>query len=263
MSSAIHPSAIIDSRACIDEGVSIGPYSVIGAGARLHKGVRIHNHVTVTGNALLHENVELYPGCVVGAQPQIINYSDDGSTRLEIGARTILREHVTVHVGSSTHGGLTTIGQDCLLMIGCHIAHDCHVGDKCVIANDVQFAGHVTVDEQVWIGGLAAIHQFSRIGRHAFVGGGAILVDDVIPYGAVVGNHAHLSGLNIAGLKRRGFSKQTLRELRAAYKTLFAGDGHFADRVSQLEATYRDSREVMEIVEFIQSRHKRPICQPE
>ena len=263
MTGGIHETAIIDSHAEIDNGVIIGPYCVIGPGAVLAKGVQLHSHVNIMGDTYLKQDVEVFPGCVLGAPPQIVNFSDAGPSRLEIGARTVLREHVTVHLGAPSSGGLTTVGEDCMLMIGCHIAHDCHVGDKCVIANSVHFAGHVTVGEQVWIGGLVAIHQFSQVGKHAFLGGGAIVMEDVIPYGTVIGNHAHLAGLNMVGLKRRGFSRDSLQELRAGYKMLFADKGNFASRVEEAAQAFQHSAEVMDIVAFIQSDHIRPICQPE
>ncbi|MEL7454727.1 MAG: acyl-[acyl-carrier-protein]--UDP-N-acetylglucosamine O-acyltransferase, partial [Pseudomonadota bacterium] len=173
-----------------------------------------------------------------------------------------IREHVTVHPGSPDAGGLTSIGSDCLLMIGVHIAHDCHVSDRCVLANTVTLGGHVTIGEQVWMGGLAAVHQNCCIGQHAFIGGGAILVDNVIPYGSVIGNHAHLAGINIVGLKRRGFSRQSINDLRAAYRMLFADEGTFSERLDDTRIAFGNAKEVREILDFIENNNSRALCMP-
>lgn len=200
---------------------------------------------------------------MIGGAPQILGYEDDESSRVTIGDNTILRENTTIHAGSPKHGGLTSVGASCLFMVGTHAAHDCVIGDKCVIANGTQIGGHVHVGEQVWMGGLVAIHQFCRIGRHAFIGGGAVAVADVIPYGSVIGNHAHLAGLNITGLKRRGFSRKTIHDMRAAYRMLFAKEGTFSERVADAEESYGDCPELMEIIAFIRSSKSRALCLPE
>ncbi|MEE9380259.1 MAG: acyl-ACP--UDP-N-acetylglucosamine O-acyltransferase [Hyphomonadaceae bacterium] len=262
MTAQIHATALIADGAEIDAGVSIGPFCVIGAYARIAKGVVLHDHVTITGNTHLAEDVEVFQNSVVGASPQIVGFKDTGVSRVEIGARTILREHVSIHAGSTPDDGLTSIGADCMFMANTHAGHDCKIGDKCVIANGTQIGGHVVTGEQVWMGGQVAVHQFCRIGKHGFVGGGAILVDDVIPYGSVIGNRAYLAGLNVIGLKRRGFSRDAIGSLRAATKLLFAGEGSFANRLDQTESQFSESTEVMDIVNFIKSDHTRSICMP-
>lgn len=259
----IHPTAIIESGAALGADVSVGAFAYIGEGVTLGDGCRIHPHATLTGRCELGRNVEIFPGAVIGGAPQILGFKDDGTSRVRIGEGTVIREHATIHGGSPAHGGLTSVGANCLLMVATHVAHDCHVGDKCVLANNVALGGHIVVGEQVWMGGLAAVHQFCRIGRHAFVGGGAIVVADVIPFGSVIGNHAHLAGLNIVGMKRRGFSRKSIHDLRAAYRMLFAKEGTFSERVQDAEASYGDCPELLEIIEFIRSSKSRSLCLPE
>jgi UDP-N-acetylglucosamine acyltransferase len=261
--SQIHPTAIVEDGATLGEGVRVGPFAFVGADVSLGENCHIHQRATVAGRTELGAGVEVFPGAVIGTTPQILNFKDDGTSRLTIGAGTVIREHVTIHGGSPDHGGLTSVGENCLLMVGVHIAHDCHVGDKCVFANNVALGGHITIADQVWMGGLAAVHQFCRIGPHAFVGGGAIVVADVIPYGSVIGNHAYLAGLNIVGMKRRGFSRRSIHDLRAAYRMLFAKEGTFSERIVDAERTYGECRELMEIIDFIRAGKSRSLCLPE
>ncbi|MGB3624856.1 MAG: acyl-ACP--UDP-N-acetylglucosamine O-acyltransferase [Henriciella sp.] len=263
MSADIHPTAIVEPGAELGEGVTIGALAYVGSDVKLGAGCQIHQRGTVLGRTELADEVAVYPGAVIGGPPQILGFKDDGTSRLTVGKRSIFREHVTVHTGSPAHGGLTSIGDECLMMVGSHLAHDCHVGEKCVIANNVQLGGHITVGDQVWMGGMAAVHQFCRIGQHAFVGGGAIVVADVIPYGSVIGNHAHLAGLNIVGMKRRGFSRQSIHDLRAAYRMLFAKEGTFSERLADAEETYGECAECIEILNFIRKGKSRSLCLPE
>ena len=260
---AYHTSAIIAPGASVPGSAEIGPFCVIGPDVVLGEGVKLHNGVTLQGRTHVSEGCEIFPGAVIGMQPQILGFEDAPDCRIEIGPRTTIREHVTIHPGSPDGGGLTSVGADCLLMIGVHIAHDCHVADRCVFANNVTLGGHVKVGEQVWMGGLAAVHQNCCIGQHAFVGGGAILVDNVIPYGSVFGNHAHLAGINIVGLKRRGFSRQTIHDLRAAYRMLFADEGTFAERIEDTRAAYGNCGEVDDILSFIETSTGRALCMPD
>lgn len=258
----VHATAVIAPEADIADDVSIGPFCVIGPDVVLGQGCILHNGVTIEGRTSIGEGCELFTGSVIGKAPQILGFEDSPVSRVEIGARTIVREHATIHPGSVEQGGLTQVGADCLLMIGVHIAHDCIIGDRCVMANNVTLGGHVHIGEQVWMGGLAAVHQHCRIGEHAFIGGGAILVDNVIPFGAVIGNHAHLAGINIVGLKRRGFSRQSIQDLRSAYRMLFADEGTFAERIDDTQATYSGSEEVTRILTFIEKNTARPLCMP-
>jgi len=262
MTANIHATAIVDPGAVLGADVEIGPYTIVGPDVILGDRVKLHNHVTVTGNTLVGEDVELYPYASIGAAPQILGFKPGGNSRVTIGARTILREYVTIHSGSPDAGGLTSIGEDCLFMVASHAAHDCHFGNKCVIANGTVVGGHVTVGEQVWMGGAVAVHQHVHIGRHAFIGGGSILVGNVIPYGSTIGNQADLAGLNVVGLKRRGFSRKTIHDLRAAYRLLFANEGTFAERLADTKTTFAEQPEVMEIVTFIEEKKSRPLCLP-
>lgn len=258
----IHPTAIVEDGAELGAGVTVGAYAHIGAHAQIGDHVKIYPKAMVFGHTLLHEYVEIHPGAVIGGSPQVLGMKQSDESRLEVGARTIMREHTTLHSGSPEHGGLTKIGSDCLFMAHTHAAHDCKIGDKCVIANNTHIGGHVTAGHQVWMGGAVAVHQFCRIGDHAFVGGGSILVADVIPFGSVVGNHAHLAGLNVVGLKRRGFNRKTIHDLRAAYRLLYAKEGTFTERLEDTAATYGEVPEVAQIVDFIRSSKNRALCLP-
>ncbi len=262
MSVNIHPTAIVETGAQLGEDVSIGAYAYIGPDTKLGDRVQVHQKGSVIGNTVLGEDVQVHSGAVIGGAPQVLGQELSEESRLEIGARTIMREHTTAHTGSPTHGGLTKIGSDCLFMVHTHAAHDCDIGSNCVIANNTHIGGHVTVADFVWMGGAVAVHQWCRIGMHAFVGGGAILVADVIPYGSVLGNHAHLAGLNVVGLKRRGFSRSTIRDMRAAYRLLYAKEGTFTERLEDTAKAYEHVPEVMDIVGFIRANKNRALCLP-
>lgn len=257
----IHPTAIIEEGARLGEGVTIGPFCLVGPNVTLEAGVRLHNHVTVTGNTHMAERVEVYPQAVIGGPAQFVSMKP-GPSRLEIGADTILREHVTIHAGSPAHSQVTRVGRNCFLMINTHIAHDCLVSDKCVFANNVSLAGHVEVGEQVWIGGHAAVHQFTRIGAHAFIAGGAMVVADVLPYGVISFEHPHLAGLNVNGLKRRGFTRAQMHTIRSVYKAVFEADGPIADRLNTVRASHGQTPEGALILDFIAANAKRPLCKP-
>ncbi|MEO0550963.1 MAG: acyl-ACP--UDP-N-acetylglucosamine O-acyltransferase [Pseudomonadota bacterium] len=262
MTVSIHPTAIVEDGAQLGEHVTIGAYAHIGAHTQLGDHVEIFPKAMVYGRTKLGEGVEIHPGAVIGGGPQVLGYKPSEESRLEVGARTIMREHTTLHTGSPEHGGLTHIGSDCLFMAHTHAAHDCRIGDKCVIANNTHIGGHVTAGDNVWMGGAVAVHQWCRIGDHAFIGGGAILVADVIPFGSVVGNHAHLAGLNVVGLKRRGFSRDTIKDLRAGYRLLYAKEGTFTERLEDTARTFAHVPEVMQIVDFIRENKNRALCLP-
>ena len=260
--SQIHPSAVIAPGAELGVDVEIGPFCTIGPGVRLGDGTRLISHVVVDGATSIGEACTIYPFAVLGAPPQHLAHRGE-DTRLEIGARNLIREHVTMQTGTVGGGGLTRVGSDSLYMVGAHVAHDCIVGDKVTFANNATLGGHVTVGDFVFMGGLCAVHQFTRIGRYAFVGGGGIVTKDIIPYGSVWGNHAHLEGLNLVGLKRRGFSREAINALRAAYRLLFADEGTFQERLEDVAEIHAGNAEVMEIVDFIRSEASRPLCLPE
>ena len=252
----IHPSAIVESGAQLGAGVQIGPWCHVGADAVIGDGARLISHVVVEGHTTIGAEAVIYPFCTVGMAPQDLKYRNE-PTRCEVGASTQLREHCTVHRGTVTGSGVTTVGENCLLMAVVHVAHDCAVGDKVVIANNVVMGGHVTIGDGAVIGGSAALHQFVRVGRGAMVGGVSGVEADVIPFGSVIGNRARLAGLNVIGLRRRGVDRTGLHTLRAAVRDIFSGSGVFADRLAAVRATHGDDELVAEVLAFIDAPSKR------
>ena len=256
----VHPTAIVHDGARLEPEVEIGPYCIVGSDVVLGRGVRLIAQVVVEGHTQVGEDCVLHPFASIGGPPQHLAHKGE-PTRLVIGARNVIREHVTMHTGTALGRGVTTVGSDGLFMVGSHVAHDCIVGDHVVFANNATLGGHVQVADYVFMGGLSAVHQWSRIGRHAFVGGLAAVTKDVIPFG-LVGNDAHLEGMNLVGLKRRGFSREIVNDLRAAYRLLFAEEGTFQERVDDVSRVFKQSPEVMEIIDFIRADANRPLCLP-
>ena len=259
--SEIHPTAIVDAEARVAEGVFIGAYCCVGPEVVLGEGTRLLSHVVVAGQTEIGPNCHLYPFASIGHQPQDLKYAGEPS-RLEIGANNVIREHVTMNPGTEGGGMLTAVGNNCLFMVGAHVAHDCTVGSHVILANNATLGGHVTVEDFAILGGLAAVHQFCRVGRHAMVGGMSGVEQDVIPYGSVQGNRARLTGLNIVGLKRRGFSRGEIAALRKAYRLMFAEEGTMAERLQDVADMYKDNEAVMEILNFIRADSSRAVCQP-
>ena len=257
----IHPTAIVEKGAELADGVSVGPYCVVGPRVTLAEGVRLLSHVVVSGITSIGPNTHIYPFASIGTQPQDLKYKGEPS-QLVIGANNIIREYVTMNPGTDGGGMLTEIGNNCLFMMSTHVAHDCRIGNHVVMANNATLGGHVSIGEWAIIGGLSAVHQFVRIGPHAMVGGMSGVEQDVIPYGSVMGNRARLAGLNVIGLKRRGFSRADIAVLRKAYRLLFAEEGTMAERLEDAVETYSDNKAVMDIVDFIRSDSTRSICQP-
>ena len=258
---AIHPTAIVDPKAKLGEGVTVGPFCTVGPDAELGSGVTLISHVVIEGHTRVGDDCVIHPFAVLGSAPQSTGHQGE-PTRLTIGARNVIREQVTMHCGTASGREITTVGSDGFFMVGVHIGHDCVVGDKVVMANNATLGGHVVMEDYVIMGGLSAAHQNIRIGRHAFVGGMAGVNHDVIPFGNVWGNHAHLEGLNLVGLKRRGFSRPAINTLRAAYRMLFAEEGTFQERLEDTAEAYAASLEVMEIVDFIRADSSRPLTTP-
>jgi UDP-N-acetylglucosamine acyltransferase len=248
----IHPTAVVESGAVLGQGVQIGPHCVVGSHVRLGDGVRLVSHVVVAGHTTIGAHSTIYPFASLGHPPQHVNYKGE-DTELVIGAHNVIRESVTMNPGTAAGGGVTRVGHHGYFLTGSHVAHDCFVGDHVTFINGAVIGGHVHVEDHVTIGGLAAVHQRSRIGRHAFIGGMSGVEGDVIPYGSVLGNRAYLGGLNIVGIKRRGFSRDTIHTLRNAYRLLFAQEGTFQERLADVEELFKDSKEVMEIVAFVRA----------
>jgi UDP-N-acetylglucosamine acyltransferase len=254
--SVIHPTAIVAPGATIGPGVRIGPWCTVGAEVVLDEGAELVSHVVVDGRTRIGAGARLWPFTSVGLPPQDLKYRGE-PTRTEIGARTQVREHVTIHRGTVTGTGVTRVGADCLLMAVVHVAHDCDIGAGVIIANNVVMGGHVHIGDGAVVGGAAALHQFVRIGRGAMIGGVSGVEADVIPFGTVIGNRARLTGLNVIGLKRRGVDKPRLHVLRAAFRTLFFGDQVFAERVAAVRADHGDEPLVAELLAFIEAPSKR------
>ena len=252
----IHPSAIVAQNATIGRGVRIGPFCQVGPDVILEDGVTLVSHAVVDGCTRIGAQAVIWPFATVGLPPQDLKYQGE-PTETEIGPRTQVREHVTIHRGTVTGSGTTRVGADCLLMAVVHVAHDCEIGDGVIVANNVVMGGHVHIGDGAVIGGAAALHQFVRIGRGAMIGGVSGVEADVIPFGAVVGNRARLTGLNVIGLKRRGVDRATLHKLRAAFRRIFFGEQVFAERVALVRAEYGDEPLVAEMLAFIDTPSRR------
>ncbi len=246
----IHPTAIVADEAEIGVGVSIGPFCTVGPDVVIEDGARLVSHVVVNGHTHIGADAVLFPFCTVGLPPQDFKYKGE-PTRCEIGARTQIREHCTIHRGTVTGLGTTRVGADCLLMAVVHVAHDCQLGDHVIVANNAVMGGHVRIGDHAVIGGAAALHQYVRIGRAAMIGGVSGVEGDVIPFGSVIGNRARLAGLNVVGLKRRGFEKTHIQTLRSAFRVLFREPGVFAERLSHTRAALGHEPLVAEVLAFI------------
>ena len=258
---SIHPTAVVGSHAALGDNVSIGPYCVVGDEVSLDEGVVLESHVVVVGKTTVGQRTHIYPFASIGHRPQDLKYRGEPS-ELVVGADNVLREHVTMNPGTAGGGMLTRVGNHCLFMVGSHVAHDCRIGNNVIFANNATVGGHVSVEDYAIRGGLSAVHQFVRIGRHAMIGGLSGVENDVIPYGSVLGNRAYLSGLNVIGLKRRGFTRDDIHNLRRAYRLMFAQEGTMAERLTDVAELFGDNQAVMEIVDFIRGDSTRAICQP-
>ena len=257
----IHPTAVIEKGAHVAGDATVGPYCVVGPHVVIERGANLLSHVVVTGRTKVGENTLIFPFASIGHQPQDLKYHGEPS-RLEIGKNTIIREHVTINPGTEGGGMLTRVGDNCLFMMSAHVAHDCIIGDNVILVNNATLGGHVQIGDWAIIGGLSAVHQFVRIGRHAMIVGMSGVEADVIPYGSVVGNRAHLAGLNLVGLKRRNFSRDTIHNLRRAYRLIFAQEGTQVERLADVADLFSAVEPVMEIVQFMNGDSSRSICQP-
>ena len=257
----IHKSAIVEDGARIGAGVRIGAYSIIERDVVLEDNVTIHSHVVVSGHTTIGAGSTLYPFAAIGGPPQDTSYKGEPTT-VVIGPNCIIREHATVNRGTARGRGETRVGANCFLMIASHIAHDCLVGDRVVLVINAALGGHVEIGEHAILGGLAAIQQYCRIGAHAFIGGLSGVNSDVIPFASAIGERAELGGLNLVGLKRRGFDRPTIHALRAAYQAIFNGGGTRAERLERVAEKYPDVPPVMMVVDFIRKSGDRPLCTP-
>ena len=256
--SAIHPSSVVDPDARIGESCEIGPFCVIGSQVRLAAGVELKSHVVIAGDTSVGEGTVIFPFASIGQDPQDLKFKGE-HTRLEIGARNRIREYVTMNPGTEGGGGVTRIGDDGLFMANCHVAHDCQIGNRVVLVNSVAVAGHCVLGDDVIVGGLSGIHQFVRIGRGAMIGALSMVTADVIPYGLVQGPRAHLDGLNLVGLKRRGANRAEIAELREVLARLH--DGSFRDTARELASMDRGAM-VGEVLDFILGPSERSFLKP-
>lgn len=257
----IHPTAIVEDGARLGAGVRVGAFSTIGANVVLEDGVVVQSHAVIEGHTRVGAGTVVYPFAGVGLPPQDTSYKGE-PTSVEIGPNCIIREHATVHRGTARGKGKTTVGQKCFLMLGAHVAHDCVVGDNVVLVNNATLGGHVEVGDNAILGGLSAVQQHCRIGAHAFLGGLSAAVTDVIPFASAIGQRAELGGLNIVGLKRRGFDRPTIHALREAYRMVFSGEGSRSERVDRVAEKFGDVPPVMTIIDFIRQGGDRPLCTP-
>ncbi len=261
MTVIVHPTAIVDPAARLGANITIGPFCRVGSAVELGDGCKLLSHVVVDGHTRIGRNATIHPFAVLGTEPQDVKYRGE-PTELVIGDNATIREHVSINRGTVPGGGVTRIGDNCLFLIGVHVAHDCQIGRNVILANHATLAGAVSVGDFAIFGGLCAIHQFVRIGAHAMVAGMAGVRQDLPPFGFALGNPAWLAGLNLVGLRRRRFPRQSIHRLRAGFRELFHGDGLFAERVARVGETFQDSTEVMAVVEFIRANHRRPVLMP-
>ena len=257
----IHHTAIIDSKAKISESVDIGPYCVIGPDVEIGPNSKLYSHISIKGNTKIGKNNEIFPFVSIGTPPQDLKYKGEKNSII-IGDNNKFREYVNINPGTSQGGTITKLGSNNLLMVYCHVAHDCNIGDNIVLANNVQVGGHVIIEDNAIVGGSCAIHQFSRIGRLAMVGGMTGVLSDVIPFGLSLGNRNNLVGLNLIGLRRAKISNQDITILQKFYNLVFTNQ-NFRSNIDNLNADIRDNKYVKIIIDFINSDKKRPISLPE
>lgn len=258
MSRDIHKTAIVSPKAYIDEDVHIGPFCIVGEGVVIKSGTRLISNVVVEGNADIGEDCVIHPFATIGVPPQDLKYKNE-KTGVKIGKKNIIREYVSIHRASVGGDMLTEIGDSNFIMAYVHIAHDCKIGNSTVMANAATLAGHVQVEDCAVIGGLVAVHQFTRIGAYSMVGGFSGIGQDIPPYTMASGSRAKLYGLNAIGLKRHGFSDETINILKKAYKILFREKRTLRDALKKIKTDLPQTKEIKHLVEFIE-KNKRGIC---
>jgi len=262
MSNLIHPTAIIMEGASIGENNYIGPYCIIHNKVSIGNNNTLKSHVVLDGHTIIGNDNQFYPFALIGSDPQDKKYQGEDSV-LVIGNNNIFREYTTANPGTSADKGITKIGNNNLFMASSHVAHDCNLGNDIVLANCVALAGHVTVGDYAILGGLSAVHQHTRIGSHAMIGGMSGVAEDVIPYGLVMGERAHLAGLNMVGLKRRKFTKESMHEIRRAFEMIFLDENAtFSERLKMAQESFSDAEDVMVMLNFMLEDNTRAICKP-
>jgi UDP-N-acetylglucosamine acyltransferase len=256
----IHKTAIVDDKAKISDNVKIGPYCIIGPEVEIGTDTILHSHVNIVGNTKIGKNNQIYPFSSIGTPPQDLKYKGEKNS-LVIGDNNKFREYVNINPGTKQGGGITRVGDNNLFMVYCHIAHDCLISDNIVLANNVQVGGHVTIQNNAIVGGSCAIHQFSRIGEAAMVGGMTGVLSDVIPFGLSMGNRNNLMGLNLIGLRRSKVSNENIKKIQLAYEIIFKTPS-FRENIEQLNNDLKENEFVKKILRFINTDKKRPISIP-
>jgi UDP-N-acetylglucosamine acyltransferase len=251
MPTFIHPTALVDEGASIGDDCYVGPYCVVGGSVRLGRKVRLDSHVVVDGKTSVGDETHVFPFVSIGLAPQDLKYGGE-PTSVEIGKRNNIREFVTIHRGTQGGGGLTRIGDDCLLMAQAHVAHDCSVGNNVIMANAATLAGHVEIADRANIGAYSGVHQFCRVGLEAFVGGYSVVVKDAPPFAIIQGNHAKCYGLNRVGLRRKGYSKDTIEKLHRAYHMFLSAKLNTSQALEKMKEI-KDCPEVNLLIEFIET----------
>ncbi len=257
----IHKTAIISEEAKIENNVEIGPYSIIGPNVKIENNTKIHSHVNIIGNTSIGSGNEIFPFVSIGTPPQDLKYKGEKNS-IVIGNNNKFREYVNINPGTEQGGGITKIGNDNLLMVYCHVAHDCNLSNNIVLANNVQVGGHVYINDNAIVGGSCAIHQFSRIGESAMIGGMTGVLSDVIPFGLSLGNRNNLVGLNLIGLRRAKISNENIKIMQQAYDKIFKSE-NFRSNIDSLNSEIKKNEFVSKIINFINSDKKRPISLPE
>lgn len=248
----IHATAVVSANARIGKDCFIGPYALIGDEVTLGEGVRVDGHCVIDGRTTIGDESHIFPFVSIGLPPQDLKFAGE-PTETEIGRRNRIREFVTIHRGTSGGGGLTSTGDDCFLMAQAHVAHDCRLGNKVIMANAATLAGHVIVDDGANIGAYSGVHQFCRVGREAYVGGYSVVVKDALPFALTVGNHAKCYGLNKVGVRRRGYSRETIAALHHAFHLLLSSKLNTTQALERIRAEIKDSKEVDELVSFVET----------
>lgn len=262
METFIHPMAVVDPNATIEDGVHIGPFCSVGPWAVLRTGVKLVSHVSIAGRIDIGARTLVYPFASLGHPPQDLKYDGEASETI-IGPECTIREYVTIQPGTKGDRMRTTVGERCLLMVGVHIAHDCVVGNNVIMANQATLGGHVVIEDNVIVGGLSAVQQFVRIGKHAIIGGMSGVEKDVLPYAMIMGERAHLSGLNVVGLRRHQFSNQAIQRIQDTYHLIFSEEGTLAERMEKIKAMLANepSPECDDLLRFI-ALSKKSLCTP-
>ena len=257
----IHPTAIVDKNSKISKNVEIGPYCIIGSDVEIGSNSKLHSHVSIKGKTKIGKNNEIFPFVSIGTSPQDLKYKGEKNSII-IGDNNKLREYVNINPGTLQGGTITKLGNNNLLMVYCHIAHDCNIGNGIVLANNVQVGGHVKIEDNAIVGGSCAIHQFSRIGKLAMVGGMTGVLSDVIPFSLSLGNRNNLVGLNLIGLRRAKISNDDIKILQNSYDVIFSNQ-NFRSNIDNLNTDLKNNKYVKIIIDFINSDKKRPISLPQ